>query len=246
MNSAQIGALEELSLNAWPAPEEILYDGWVIRFAGGYTRRANSVAALRAGTIDLAEKIRFCCPMYAARHLPATFKLTAASQPPELEAALAGHGFRADGGAIVQVAELASLNAEADLRVQEHSIADWSDALVALGEDEAENLPMLRAIVGAIAVPVSLVLMRQKGQIAAAGMGVLQGQWIGLFHIVTHQEHRRNGFGKAIVLSLLNWGRANGAEHAYLQVVPSNAPARGLYEGLGFRSAYEYQYWRKD
>ena len=236
MDSEQIRALEELSLNAWPAPQEILYDGWVMRFAGGYTNRANSVAPLRAGVIDLAEKIRFCCAMYAARNLPPKFKLTAASQPPGLEAALAGHGFRADGGAIVQVAELADLPRELDARVREHSIDDWADALVALGEDKPENLPKLRAIVGAIALPVSLVLMHRDNQIVAAGMGVLQERWMGLFHVVTHREHRRQGFGCAVVRSLLNWGKSKGAEHAYLQVVPDNVPARGKFpSGLRYR-----------
>jgi GNAT superfamily N-acetyltransferase len=246
MNSEQICAMEELSLNAWPAPKVLFYDGWVVRFAGGYTGRANSVTPLRAGTINLEEKIRFCCEMYRRHGLPAKFKLTAASQPPGLEAALAGQGFRADGGAIVQVAELAELSREFDRRVREHSIEEWADALVALGEDQPRNLPMLRAIVGAFAVPTSLVLMHDQGRIAAAGMAVLQDRWIGLFHIVTHHEMRRQGCGYSVVQTLLNWGKSNGAERAYLQVVPGNVPARGLYDGFGFRDAYEYQYWRRD
>ena len=238
--------MEELSLNAWPAPKVLFYDGWVVRFASGYTSRANSVTPLRAGTIDLAEKIQFCCDAYRRHGLPAKFKLTAASQPPGLEAALAGHGFRADGGAMVQVAELAELPRESDARVREHSVEQWSDSLVALGEDKPENLPKLRAIIGAIAVPTSLVLMHERDRIAAAGMAVLQNGWMGLFHIVTHQEMRRRGFGCAVVQSLLNWGKSQGAQRAYLQVVPNNVPARGLYKEFGFQDAYEYQYWRRD
>ena len=33
-----IRLIEELSLNAWPALQTVLYDGWVLRFADGYTR----------------------------------------------------------------------------------------------------------------------------------------------------------------------------------------------------------------
>ena len=52
--------IEERSLNAHPAIETQFYDGWVLRFAGGYTKRANSVNPLYVGALPLDEKIAFC------------------------------------------------------------------------------------------------------------------------------------------------------------------------------------------
>ena len=37
--------IKELAVNAWPSLQTLL-DGWVLRFANGYTRRANSVNLL--------------------------------------------------------------------------------------------------------------------------------------------------------------------------------------------------------
>ena len=44
-----IQEIEELSMNAWPSLQTLLLDGWVLRFAAGYTRRANAVCPLFAG-----------------------------------------------------------------------------------------------------------------------------------------------------------------------------------------------------
>ena len=39
--------LEELAFRSWPALETRDIAGWRLRFAGGYTKRANSINALR-------------------------------------------------------------------------------------------------------------------------------------------------------------------------------------------------------
>jgi ribosomal protein S18 acetylase RimI-like enzyme len=84
-----------------------------------------------------------------------------------------------------------------------------------------------------------------EGQVVAVGLGVVDQGYIGLFDIVTAPELRRKGFGRRVVLALLNWGKENGATQAYLQVVPTNMPAINLYAGLGFREVYEYRYRTK-
>ena len=46
--------IEELSLSAWPPLQTMVLDGWVLRFAEGYTKRPNSVNPLYASTLGLA------------------------------------------------------------------------------------------------------------------------------------------------------------------------------------------------
>ena len=47
---------EELSMNAHPSIKTQLFDGWVLRFADGYTNRANSVNPLYPSEMAIEEK----------------------------------------------------------------------------------------------------------------------------------------------------------------------------------------------
>ena len=239
-----IQEIEELTLSAWPALQHVFYDGWVARFADGYTRRSNSVVPLGAGSIDVREKIRFCQELYRSRGLPTVFKLTSASQPPGLDAALAGAGFHSASGAIVKTAELTTVPTESDPRIIDAPPDRWVAALAQLGHVAPKHVNTLRAIIDAIALPRHLALLIEGQQIVASGLAVRQGRWLGLFDIATDARFRRRGFGSAVVGSLLKWGRSQGARNAYLQVVADNQPARAMYEKLGFKAAYEYEYWQ--
>ena len=73
-------------------------------------------------------------------------------------------------------------------------------------------------------------------------MGVAQNAWIGLYDIVTDVTYRRQGHGQRLVGQILAWGKRQGAQTAYLQVMTDNAPALALYGKLGFREIYQYWY----
>jgi hypothetical protein len=92
--------MEELSLNAWPAHQTLLYDGWVIRFANGYTKRANSVNPLYLSTIDLDEKIAFCRASIASKN----WTLSISSPPPHVRKILMRFSKQKDIGRILRQA----------------------------------------------------------------------------------------------------------------------------------------------
>src|SRR4030042_4455225 len=76
-----IRLIEEISVNAWPALQTSLYDGWVLRFAGGFSRRSNSILPLYPSQKEIIQKIRMCESLYRERGLPVVFKITPASDP---------------------------------------------------------------------------------------------------------------------------------------------------------------------
>jgi GNAT superfamily N-acetyltransferase len=243
-NTDLIRAVEELSLNAWPCLQTVHYDGWLLRFAEGYTRRANSVNPLYPSTLGVEEKIRYCEAIYTARGQDTVFKLTEAAQPDGLDTVLAGLGYIHDAPTSVQVCELADLELSDSVNVSlsEHISEDWLADFCRLNSVAERHIPTMTRMLNSIVPERAFTRLREDGETIAVGLAVLERGCIGLFDIVTAPPYRNRGYGRQLMLHLLGWGRERGAARAYLQVMRKNAPALHLYDRLGFREVYGYWY----
>lgn len=88
--------IEELSLNHWPALVTMARGGWLLRFADGYTKRANSVSAIygeEGGEEELEERIAWCERRFAELGVPAVFKMTSFDRPAGLDGLLDKRGY---------------------------------------------------------------------------------------------------------------------------------------------------------
>ncbi len=56
-----------------------------------------------------------------------------------------------------------------------------------------------------------------------------------LHRVVVRADQRGRGIGRRLLRAGIDWAHATGAEEVLLEVEVDNAPARGLYESLGFR-----------
>lgn len=255
MLNTQITHLEELSLNAWPGHQTLLYDGWLLRFAGGYTRRANAVHPLyeSSGVIPLEEKIKSCEEIYASKGLPVIFKLTPACRPPELDQILAARGYSQFDLVSVQTAALAAISLEfpqsdpkkaAETEVFQDSILsqDWLPAWLSLSNTAPDHFTNVEKLLSNIGPDRCFMRLERAGQPVAAGLAVYERGHVGLFDIVTDINSRRQGLGKRLVIELLRWGKSKGADTSYLQVLGLNTPAVQLYSTLGYKEVYKYWY----
>ncbi|MBT4285778.1 MAG: hypothetical protein HOD92_00445 [Deltaproteobacteria bacterium] len=77
--------LEKVALNAWPAFESIEMNTWILRYANGYTKRANSVTVLGESSTNLAEKIISCEKQFQPRKLKSIFRLPSFVAPNSLD-----------------------------------------------------------------------------------------------------------------------------------------------------------------
>lgn len=236
--------LEEVSLNAWPALQHILLDGWLLRFAKGYTRRANSINPLYASSMDLDEKIGRCETIYVQRGLPVVFRLTPFAMPPKLDQHLARRHYERIDLTHVQQVDLThqALPVASAVTLQEESLDHWMQLFCRLSEAPMSKHQTHKEILQAIPSRCLLASLQDANSVVACGMGVLELPYVGLFDLVTAPSQRNKGYGAKLVSSLLHWAQEHGATAAYLQVVSSNAPARHLYTKLGFRDVYQYWY----
>jgi N-acetylglutamate synthase len=250
-----IRTIEEASLNAWPARQQLVDDGWLIRFNDGYTRRSNSVNPLyasAAGEPALEKRLAKWEKFYAEKGRPAIFKITPLVQPPHLDALLDARGYRYEAPTGVRIRSLTEpLTPPVAIpdghAVIEHTLSDaWLESYTTFSATPPETLAPMRAILDNIAPARCYVTQWVGGIPVASGLGVLEGALFGLYDIVTSPEQRGKGYGVHLLHTLLAWARENGASHAYLAVMDDNAPARRLYDKWGFVEVYKYWYRVRD
>lgn len=238
--------LEEAGLNAWPALRVALVDGWVARFADGFTKRANSAnpihGPLHEENRDLAARVERVEQLYRAAGQRPIFRLSPLAPAP-LEPLLDARGYARIDETVVETADLAAMAVAADPGFQElGGAADWVEPASILQQEPAATRPTLRAMLERMVPRAAFGLLLRDGAPAACGLAVVEGDLVGLFEIAVDPTRRREGLGLAMTRSLLAWGRRQGASSGYLQVVAGNAPARALYAGLGFRESHRYWY----
>jgi GNAT superfamily N-acetyltransferase len=234
---------EELSLNAHPALQTLIYDGWLLRFANGYTNRANSINPLYPSTLNLYEKVAECESRYFAQKLPAVYKLTDYSDS-NIDKVLDDGGY-----AIVTPTYVMDM----DLRNREFPTGDcittsraddkWLNAYFTFSKyTDSVKIETAKQILDNVKSPMICGRIIKNGVSVACGSAVIERGYMALLNIVVDEPQRGKGYGREICESLLAASKRLGAHTAYLQVVQDNQKAIDLYSKLGYKTLYSYWY----
>lgn len=234
-------SLERAAMSAWPALETVEDGGWVLRFAGGYTRRANCATALGPDGGDLGARIAWCEDAFTRRSLPPIFRLLSAGGPAGLDAALGAAGYARGDEALVMALDLAGARLGAAPVPESLPLDPWLDLHDRFGGRLGAQRETHRAMLDLIPGKRLLGVVRADGPPAGCGLAVADGPLLGLFDLAVDPALRGRGLGRRLVDGLLRWGAGRGARSAYLQVLAANAAVR-LYERTGFREVYRYWY----
>ena len=238
---------EEISNNAWPALQTIQYDGWILRFANGVTKRSNSVNLLYPSFLDPDEKISFCEHLYESQNITPCFKITDIADPADIDFRLAQKNYFIHSSISFQTLDISRIPSEPlnDISIESKLNSRWIDDFIRMNDFNPARKSTYIGIMKQLRLPKCLISLSRNHRTIGVGLGVVEGSYIGLFDLVVDKDYRNTGLGYLIVENILRWGRKQGADTAYLQVLTDNTAAIRLYEKMGFREAYQYWYRMK-
>lgn len=255
---------ESLSYNAWPALDTLMFDGWILRFGKGYTKRSNSINPLYEGTMKIAQKHYECEKYYKKFQLPVTYKLTDLSHSLKIDAFLQHLNYEKLDITSVQTLNLEIFQdciKESDLlwpfkgnitpRIQftPSFTQNWFTIFTTFNPISLRNQTTATEILQRIYPEHWFYTLHETEKtdspVIACGLGVLQANCFGIFDIIVDPKRRREGFGTSLILSMLNHAQKQGATQSYLQVVDANEGAKTLYAKIGYQERYKYWYRRK-
>lgn len=233
---------ERRIINAWPSLSTLIVGDWVLRFANGYSGRANAATPLSHGAelddtmLDLIEEL------YRADGLQPCIRLTPLVAPATRDAVLA-RGYRVKDASFGMIAPLdgVPVAGEGELQIEARPEAEWIAGVAAQQSGVKTHAGNLAAIVEKVRLPAAFATWLIEGEAVAFGMGVAERGMAEIGLICVDPGHRGKGLGRSIVTGLMGWAGAMGCHSAYLQVEQTNAVANKLYRSLGFRELYAYE-----
>src|ERR1700724_2403100 len=124
-------AIERLHVRAWPALETADVHGWLWRFSGGGSQRANSVSTVRFCGDDPAAALDEVEARYSARGAMPRFHTFDLTAPPELVGLLQARGYVESETTVTRAKPATARELPPDVGVAERPEAEWREVYLA-------------------------------------------------------------------------------------------------------------------
>jgi N-acetylglutamate synthase len=237
--TVDVATLERIANDAWPAPDTDRLGEWLLRAAEGFTARANSALPIGDPGLPRDEAIEAVCAWYRDRGLPPRMNVPLPLCA-DLDAALDARGWARSVPSLVQTAPIAAILAATTDRpdLPPVRLADEPDeAWLAVVARRKGGLPNAAR---QVLTDARLVKCASVDGSVAVARGAVVRDFLHVALVEVAEDARGRGLARHVTRALAQWGRAEGAGTAFLQVEETNAPAVGLYAGLGFATHHPY------
>jgi N-acetylglutamate synthase len=249
-----VGSLELVMAGHWAPPDQDWLGGWLLRAAGGFTNRANSVLAVGEPGMPMDSALIEVADWYTDRGLPPI----AASPEPRLgeddteqllwaSQAFAAAGWRPipDAGAVVLTAPTGELRdrspqlpAGLALDLSDTPEPGWIERYHYKGQPFPE---VGRALLTSAPTQVFASIRDGATIVAVTRVSVAQ-RWAGITAVEVDEQYRRQGLATALLRAGCAWAWDQGCASVYVQVGETNQAGQMLYTATGFEPHHTYEY----
>lgn len=246
-----IRKIEELSMNAIPSLSSTFYNGWVLRYSEGLSKRANSVYPIYKGSQSMEQGIDYCESFYRQKEQRPIFKITEMPEVLKMDGILESKGYEKVAPTNILTLDLEKTNnlhggikltEDYDMKVSEHFEIDWLEGYMVLNDVALSKQHIFKNMLPTSSCDVIALSLYKDDKLIGIGYGAGEENMLGVYGIAIDPEYRGRGLGKALMDALHNESRVRGYTTAYLMVVDDNSVAKSLYKGLGYVHAYKYWY----
>ncbi|VVJ24565.1 Acetyltransferase [Amycolatopsis camponoti] len=232
--------LEIACSRAWPPLVEKPLGTWRLRWADGFTGRANSALAVGDPGLPIPDALRAVCDFAHDRGIQPMVQVVRDS--PNERAIVAEGWFQATRHhrgheVVVLTAPLTGASPVDGVVVHDEPTPEWWNLTLGPGED----IPAARSVLTGGKVGYGVATL--DGAAAGVVRGALVDGWLHVGRLEVAPDFRRRGLAKALMGALHAWGAEHGADRAVLQVAEGNSGALALYAGLGYTPHHRYRYW---
>ena len=236
-------AIERAAVAAWPALETAQINGWLWRYSGGGSQRANSVSPLHFEGSDVDGAIAAVEGRYRARGAASMFQICDVNVPADLDQRLEQRGYRLQEPCTCLAKRIdpsAGASFDANVELAQGPSEDWLS--VYLAGITVSRRSLAPKILARVPSPRAFFLFRHQREPLATALGVVADGVVIAECVSTRADRRRTGAGSRIMRALEAWGARHGATIAALQAVAANTAAQGLYAKLAYSRVGSYHY----
>lgn len=234
--------IELLAHRTWPCRTEDPLGNWILREAGGFTRRANSCLTIGDPGMPLDQAIDRAEAWYRSREIQPCLKIVPGVTDP-LDGILEARGWSIATPSLVMTRRLGKdlQGIPSEVAVSAIPDSDWLRT-VSLWDGEDTNKSRRHAELAMRVHSGGFLRWTTPEGILAVGLVSMDGMDSFLYDVVVHPERRGRGIGRAFCNAAMSWAASCGTRTMALQVLESNLVARRLYESLGFAEHHTYHY----